>query len=93
MSARKSQRVNLSPNSIKCEDVVDQISTLVKKIKSGLASKNDIANCKKLTGYLQKFISNFQDIDEFDRWVAKETIEMSNYTCARYERSALNDKI
>lgn len=92
MSGKKYQRVN-SYNNIKCEDVVDQINNLIKKIKHGTASKKEFILCKSLTDYLQKFVSNFTEIDEFDKWVAVETIEMSRYTCDKYERSRSSDKI
>lgn len=89
---KKSQRVN-SSNNIKCEDIIDQINNLIKKIRRGTASAMDITSCKKLTDYLQQFINNFSDIDEFDKWVAKEIIEMSRYTCEKYDRSLSSDKI
>lgn len=92
MSARKFQQVNLS-HDIKCNSIVDQITLLIKKIKSGNFTESDYSLCKKLTEYLQNFISKFSDIDEFDRWVATETIEMSKYTCEKYDRSPSNDKI
>jgi hypothetical protein len=92
MSEKKSQRANSSHN-IKCEDLVTQINNLVKKIKIGNATVAELNLCKKLTKYLKNFISKFSDIDEFDKWVAQETIEMSEYTCARYDRSAISDKI
>lgn len=93
MSEKKSQPANSSHSSIKCEDLVSQINDLVKKIKIGNATISELNLCKKLTKYLKNFINKFSDIDEFDRWVAKETIEMSEYTCARYDRSKISDKI
>lgn len=82
-----------SYHNIRCEDIVDQINNLIKKIKHGTASKKDFKLCNTLTDYLQKFVNNFTDIDEFDKWVAVETIEMSRYTCDKYDRSPSSDKI
>lgn len=84
--------MNLS-HDIKCQGIVDQIFILLKKIKSGSCTEKDISLCKKLTNYLQSLVSKFSDIDEFDRWIANETIEMSKYTCDKYERSLQSDKI
>lgn len=93
MSEKKSQPANLSHSSIQCEDLISQINNLVKKIKAGRATVAEFNLCKKLTKYLKNFINKFSDIDEFDKWVAKETIEMSEYTCARYDRTSISDKI
>jgi uncharacterized protein YwgA len=92
MSAKKSQRVNLSHKS-GCEDIISEINKLVKKIKSGTASVKELQICEKLTDTLQNVIKSFADIDNFDRWVAKETIEMSRYTCKKYGSYSVNDKI
>jgi len=92
MSAKKYQRVNSSP-SIKCEDIVSEINNLVKKIKAGTATVKDLQICEKLTDTLQNVLKTFTDIDAFDTWVAKETIEMSRYTCKKYGHLPMNDKI
>jgi hypothetical protein len=92
MSAKRYQRVNSSHN-IKCEDIVSEINLLVKKIKSGSATLKDLQICEKLTDTLQNVLKGFSDIDAFDRWVAKETIEMSRYTCKKYGSTPVNDKI
>lgn len=92
MSAKKYQRVNSSHN-IKCEDIISEINLLVKKIKSGTASVKDLQICEKLTDTLQNVLRGFTDIDAFDRWVAKETIEMSRYTCKKYGAPYDSDKI
>ena len=92
MSVKKSRQVN-SSHEIKCDDIISQINLLVKKIKSGTASVKDMQVCEKLTDSLQNVLKGFSDIDAFDRWVAKETIEMSRYTCKKYGSIAQNDKI
>ncbi len=92
MSAKRSQRVNSSPN-IKCDDIISEINLLVKKIKNGGATVKDLQICEKLTDTLQNVLKGFSDIDAFDRWVAKETIEMSRYTCKKYGQVSRNDKI
>jgi len=84
--------VNSSPD-IRCEDIVSQINSLLKKIKGGSATLKDLEICEKLTDSLQNVLKGFTDIDAFDRWVAKETIEMSRYTCKRYGSVSMNDKI
>ncbi len=92
MSAKKYQRANSSHN-LKCDDIISEINSLVKKIKSGSASIKDLQICEKLTDTLQNVLKGFSDIDAFDRWVAKETIEMSRYTCKKYGSAPVNDKI
>lgn len=92
MSVRKSQRVNLSPNS-KCQDVINQISILTANIKSGNATDKDFTVCKRLSNKLQKLLNNINDIDDFYRWLGLETIEMSNYICSKYARKTTDDKI
>lgn len=92
MSAKKYQRVN-SSHKVKCEDIISEINNLVKKIKNGTASVKELQICEKLTDTLQNVLKGFADIDNFDRWVAKETIEMSRYTCKKYGATAANDKI
>lgn len=92
MSAKKYRQVN-SSHEIKCEDIISQINLLVKKMKAGKASVKDMQVCEKLTESLQNVLKSFSDIDAFDRWVAKETIEMSLYTCRKYGSSVQNDKI
>jgi hypothetical protein len=92
MSEKKYQQVNSSPK-IKCDDIVSQINILVKKIKDGRATVRDLQICEKLTDTLQNVLKGFTDIDAMDRWIAKETIEMSRYTCNRYGTSRESDKI
>lgn len=92
MSGKKSQRVN-SSHDVKCNDIVSEINSLLKKIKDGKASLKDLEICQKLTDTLQNVLKGFTDIDAFDRWVAKETIEMSRYTCKKYGYNTVNDKI
>lgn len=92
MSAKRSQRVN-SSHKVKCEDIISEINNLVKKIKNGTATVKDLQICEKLTDTLQNVIKGFADIDNFDKWVAKETIEMSRYTCKKYGSPEMNDKI
>lgn len=92
MSVKKSRQVS-SSHEIKCDTIVSEINLLVKKIKSGTASIKDVKLCEKLTDSLQNVIKGFSDIDAFDRWVAKETIEMSRYTCKKYGAPADNDKM
>jgi hypothetical protein len=92
MSAKRSQRVN-SSHDLECEDIVSQINLLVKKIKCGTATVKELQICEKLTDALQNVLKSFSDIDAFDRWVAKETIEMSRYTCKKYGSAPANDKI
>jgi len=92
MSAKKYQRVNSSHN-IKCEDIISEINILVKKMKTGSATIKDLQICEKLTDTLQNVLKGFTDIDAFDRWVARETIEMSRYTCKKYGHQPKNDKI
>jgi hypothetical protein len=92
MSVKKYPRVN-SSHEIKCEDIISEINKLVKKIKDGSASVKDLQICEKLTDTLQNVLKGFTDINNFDRWVAKETIEMSRYTCKKYGAPHENDKI
>ena len=92
MSVKKFQRVNSSHND-RCEDIVSQINLLLKKIKGGSANLKDLEVCEKLTDTLQNVLKGFTDINAFDRWVAKETIEMSRYTCKKYGLVSMNDKI
>jgi|694.fasta_scaffold21007_25 hypothetical protein len=92
MSAKRYQRVNSSHN-LKCEDIISEINSLVKKIKNGTATVKDLQICEKLTDVLQNVLKGFSDVDAFDRWVAKETIEMSRYTCKKYGSKPVNDKI
>ena len=94
MSGKRYPQVNLSRNSSpNCEDVIDRINNLVKKIKTGAASERDLTLCNSLTNYLQKFISTFREPSDFDVWVAKETVEMSRYVCGRYAHIKQDDKI
>jgi hypothetical protein len=92
MSVKKSQQVNLSPNS-KCQDVINQISILTASIKSGNATDKDFTVCKRLSNKLQKLLNNVNDIDDFYRWLGLETIEMSKYVCSKYAHKNSNDKI
>ena len=92
MSVKKSPRVN-SSREVKCEDIISEINKLLKKIKGGSASIKEYQICEKLTDTLQNVIKGFTDGDSFDRWVAKETIEMSRYTCKKYGAPSANDKI
>ena len=92
MSEKKYQRANLS-FKMDCEGVVSQINNLIKKIKSGNASARDLEVCEKLTDVLQNGLKGFLDLEEFDRWVARETIDMSRYTCRKYGHHPINDKI
>lgn len=82
-----------SSHKLQCDDIISQINLLVKKIKSGSASIKDRELCEKLTSTLQNVLKVFSDIDSEDRWVAKETIEMSRYTCKKYGAPADNDKM
>lgn len=93
MSAKKSQRVNLSHNGKKCQEIISQINQLVSMIRSGDAKQRDINVCVSLTNKLNKFIGKVTEIDEFYRWLATETIEMSEYTCKIYDQSKIDDKI
>lgn len=92
MSVKKSPQVNSSPK-IKCGDVISEINDILKKIKLGAATKNDFKVCENLTNTLQDILGWFSDIDSSDRWLAKETIEMSRYTCKKYGAPSANDKI
>lgn len=92
MSVKKSPRVN-SSHEVRCDDIISEINKLVKKIKNGSASVKELQVCEKLTDTLQNVVKGFADIDNFDRWVAKETIEMSRYTCKKYGAPSANDKI
>jgi hypothetical protein len=92
MSVKKYPRVN-SSHEVKCEDIISEINKLVKKIKDGSASVKDLQICEKLTDTLHNVLKGFTDINNFDRWVAKETIEMSRYTCKKYGATSENDKI
>lgn len=92
MSAKRSQQVNSSHNVV-CGSMIDHIALLLKKIKSGSASLKEFEVCRGLTNKLQVMIDEFTDIDQFDRWVAKETIEMSRYTCDKYGTDLKNDRI
>lgn len=84
--------MNLSPKQ-KCDELVSEINFILKKIKNGTASNIDLDICEKMTGVLASMIKSFSDSDPFDRWVAKETVEMSKYTCKKYGHLAMNDKI
>lgn len=92
MSVKKSQRANLSHNK-KCQDVINQINILTSNIKSGNASDKDFTVCKRLSNKLKKLLNNFNDIDEFYRWLSLETIDMSNYICSKYARKTTDAKI
>lgn len=92
MSVKKYQPMN-SSHKVQCDDIIYEINLLVKKIKSGTASIREKQLCEKLTDTLQNVLRVFSDIDSKDRWVAKETIEMSKYTCEKYGSPAVNDKI
>ncbi len=92
MSVKKSQQVNLSPNT-KCKDVINQINILTASIKSGNATDKDFTVCKRLSNKLKKLLNNVNDIDDFYRWLGLETIEMSNYICSKYAHKNSNDKI
>lgn len=82
-----------SSHKLQCDDIIYEINFLVKKIKSGSASIKEMQLCEKLTETLQNVLKVFTDIDSTDRWVAKETIEMSKYTCEKYGTPVVNDKI
>lgn len=82
-----------SSHKLQCNDIVYEINILVKKIKNGSASLKDRQLCEKLTDTLQNVLKVFTDIDSKDEWVARETIEMSKYTCQKYGTPAVNDKI
>lgn len=73
--------------------MTSQINNLVKKIKNGSATIKDLQVCEKLTDTLQNVLNSFTDIDPFDKWVAKETIEMSRYACKKYGSGPIDDKI
>lgn len=92
MSVKKLQPANLSRDQ-KCSELVSEINNILKKIKSGRASSIDLDICKKMTNVLSSMIKSFSDSDPFDTWVAKETVEMSKYTCKKYGHLAMNDKI
>lgn len=92
MSVKKYQPMN-SSHKLQYDDIINHINLLVKKIKGGSASIKDVQLCEKLTDALQNVVKGFTDIDSFDRWVAKETIEMSKYTCEKYGSHSMNDKI
>lgn len=92
MSVKKSPQVNLSHDEV-CDGLIKQINILIKKIKGGTASLKEFEVCQRLTNGLQNIIDEFTDIDKFDKWVAKETIEMSRYTCDKYGTNLKNDKI
>jgi|GEM_PF-5586588 len=91
MLEKKFQQVNLSHN--RYQEIVSEINFILKKIKSGAASKSEMLVCENLTDALQGMVKKFTDTDAFDMWVAKETIEMSRYTCKKYGHLAMNDKI
>lgn len=95
MLVKKYLRVNSSHNSDSsgCLDIVSLLNSIVKRIKSGSATNQEVNLCAKLSNLLQSFLDNFKDVDELDRWIAEETIEMSKYTCERYDSSPTNDKI
>ena len=82
-----------SSHKLEYDDIINHINLLVKKIKCGSASVKDIKLCEKLTDALQNVVKGFADGDTFDIWVAKETIEMSKYTCEKYGAHSMNDKI
>lgn len=82
-----------SSHKLQYDDIINHINLLVKKIKNGSASVKDRQLCEKLTDTLQNVLKGFTDIDSTDRWVAKETIEMSRYTCQKYGTPVVNDKI
>jgi hypothetical protein len=92
MSVKKSQQVNLSPNS-KCQDVINQINIITANIKAGNATDKDFTVCKRLSSKLKKLLNNVNDIDDFYRWLGLETIEMSKYICSKYAHKNSNDKI
>lgn len=92
MSVKKLQPANLSRDQ-KCNELVSEINNILKKIKSGRATGVDLDLCKKMTVVLNSMIKSFSDHDPFDRWMAKETVEMSKYTCKKYGHLAMNDKI
>jgi hypothetical protein len=93
MSAKKSQRVNSSPSTKRCRDIINQINQLASLIRSGDATQTDVSVCMSLTNKLIKFINKSKDIDDFYKWVANETIEMSTNICKIYDRTSIDDKI
>lgn len=92
MSVKKYQQVNSSHN-VTCQNVINQINILAKSIRSGSATDKDVIVCKKLTNRLKKLLNSITDLDDFYRWLGKETIEMSNYSCDKYARRSPDDKI
>ena len=92
MSVKKYQQVNSSHNA-KCQNVISQINILAKNIRSGYATDKDVNVCKKLTNRLKRLLNNFTDLDDFYKWLGKETIEMSDYSCDKYARRSPDDKI
>lgn len=94
MSEKKYQRVNLYPDYKKNEEgIVYEINDLLKKIKTGCANFQELTQCKKLTKTLKYILNKSNNLSESDKWIAKETVEMSNYTCKKYGHLAINDKI
>jgi hypothetical protein len=91
MLEKKFPQVNSSHDNYR--DIVSEINFILKKIKRGAASSSDVLVCETLTNALQGMIKKFTDTDPFDMWVAKETVEMSRYTCKKYGHLAINDKI
>jgi hypothetical protein len=84
MSVKKYQQVNSSHNA-KCQNVISQINIY--------ATDKDVTVCKKLTNRLKRLLNNFTDLDDFYKWLGKETIEMSDYSCDKYARRSPDDKI
>ena len=82
-----------SSHKVHYDDIIYEINLLVKKIKNGSASLKDRQLCERLTDSLQNVLKGFTDLSPTDVWVAKETIEMSRYTCEKYGTPAVNDKI
>jgi len=93
MSEKKFQQVNSSPSTKRCQEIINQINQLVSIIRSGDATQRDVNVCMALTNKLVKFISKAKDIDDFSKWLANETVEMSAYTCKIYDRTKIDDKI
>lgn len=94
MSAKKYQQVNLSlKGKSDAIDLIFEISSLLKKIKSGIADVKELNKCENLTKTLQGMLKSSIKFSESDLWFAKEIVEMSQYTCKKYGHLIINDKI
>lgn len=91
MLVKKYLPVNSSHNN-GCVDIINLLNSILKKIKSGSATNQEIKLCDKLSNLLESLIDS-KDIDSVDKWIAEETIEMSKYRCNRYDSLPANDKI